>query len=162
MKQVNPINAPSGIAPTICSHYHRAGWHDFDPTSNIPHLAILVIDRVALSGKETEMNKKFSGISINPLDRKMEFFESHQRGFDRISATASPTVAASSPNVAWFGPAENTETGEPRVMCVASGRPERSWHGTVKNQDRIYDPLGISPALHCCDCLLYTSDAADE
>lgn len=60
-------------------------------------------------------------------------------------------IMASPPNIALFCPSESTETDAPRVMCVASARPERSWHGTVKNQDRIYDPLGISPTLHCCE-----------
>lgn len=45
MKQIIPINAIRGgdIAPCIPAHYFKAGWHDFDPTSNIPHLAILQI-----------------------------------------------------------------------------------------------------------------------
>lgn len=43
-----------------------------------------------------------------------------------------------------------TPIKEPKVLCVASVRPERSWQGSVKNQDRIYDPGGIAPTLHCC------------
>lgn len=44
MKQIIPINAIRGdIAPCIPAHYFKAGWHDFDPISNIPHLAILEI-----------------------------------------------------------------------------------------------------------------------
>lgn len=43
-----------------------------------------------------------------------------------------------------------TPTLEPKVLCVASVHPERSWQGSVKNQDRIYDPGGIAPTLHCC------------
>lgn len=151
MKQIIPINAISeDVASCIPAHYYKAGWHDFDPTSNIPHTAILETDEVALSHKEIEMRERFSGISINPLDRKMEFFEGNQRGFDRVNATLAPTITAFSPNVAWFDLAESTEIDEPRVMCVASARPERSWQGSIKNQDRIYNPLGISPALHCC------------
>lgn len=74
-----------GYAPCIPAHYFKAGWHDFDPTSNIPHLAVLELEMV-----------------------------------------------------------------EPKVMCVASMRPDHSWQGSVKNQDRIYDPAGIAPTLHCC------------
>lgn len=94
---------------------------------------------------------EFKGISIDPLARKMEFFHGNQRGFDRISQDLSPTIAAIGPNVAWFEQKEETQMQEdPKVRCIASCRPERSWQGIVKNQDRIYDPDGISPALHCC------------
>lgn len=31
------------IARCLPAHYSNAGWHDFDPTSNIPHTAILEI-----------------------------------------------------------------------------------------------------------------------
>lgn len=40
------------IARCLPAHYSNAGWHDFDPTSNIPHTAILEIDEVALPHKE--------------------------------------------------------------------------------------------------------------
>lgn len=44
MKQIIPINVTVGVSKTIYSHYHRSGWHDFDPTSPIPHTAILEIE----------------------------------------------------------------------------------------------------------------------
>lgn len=155
MKQIIPINTTKeGIAPCVPSHYYKAGFRDFMPKLNplhIPHLAILEIDEVALRRKEIEMDE-FKGISIDPLARKMEFFHGNQRGFDRISHDLSPTIAAIGPNVAWFEQKEGTEMQEdPKVRCIASCRPERSWQGSVKNQDRIYDPDGISPALHCCE-----------
>lgn len=154
MKQQIPINTTKeGIAPCVPSHYYKAGFRDFMPKLNplhIPHLAILEIDEVALRRKEIEMDE-FKGISIDPLARKMEFFHGNQRGFDRISHDLSPAIAAIGPNVAWFEQKEGTEMQEdPKVRCIASCRPERSWQGSVKNQDRIYDPDGISPALHCC------------
>lgn len=31
------------IARCLPAHYFKAGWHDFDPTSNIPHTAIIEI-----------------------------------------------------------------------------------------------------------------------
>lgn len=45
MKQTIPINTVGGgVSRTIYSHYAQAGWHDFDPTSPIPHTSILEIE----------------------------------------------------------------------------------------------------------------------
>lgn len=44
MKQIIPINVIVGVSRTIYAHYALAGWHDFDPTSPIPHTAILEIE----------------------------------------------------------------------------------------------------------------------
>jgi len=45
MKQIIPINVTGGgVSRTIYSHYYKSGWHDFDPTSSIPHTAILEIE----------------------------------------------------------------------------------------------------------------------
>lgn len=44
MKQQIPINTIGGVSRTIYAHYAQAGWHDFDPTSPIPHTAILEIE----------------------------------------------------------------------------------------------------------------------
>lgn len=41
MKQIIPINLIGNQTRTIYAHYAQAGWHDFDPTSPIPHTAIL-------------------------------------------------------------------------------------------------------------------------
>lgn len=87
MKQIIPINVTGGVSRTIYSHYYKSGWHDFDPTSSIPHTAILEI----------------------------EIME------------------------------------EPKVKCIGSVRPERSWGTLPKNQDRIYIIDGIAPTLNCCD-----------
>lgn len=46
MKQIFPINTTKeGLAPTITSHYHKAGVRDFYPDKpQVPHLAILEIE----------------------------------------------------------------------------------------------------------------------
>lgn len=44
MKQIIPINVTGGVSRTLYSHYYKSGWHDFDPTSPIPHTAILEIE----------------------------------------------------------------------------------------------------------------------
>lgn len=45
MKQVIPLNSLRGgqISPTIPAHYYNAGWSDFSPMSQIPHIAIMEI-----------------------------------------------------------------------------------------------------------------------
>lgn len=44
MKLIIPINVIGGLSRTLCLHYGNSGWHDFDPTSPMPHTAILEIE----------------------------------------------------------------------------------------------------------------------
>lgn len=66
-----------GVSRTIYSHYAQAGWHDFDPTSPIPHTAILEIEMEEPKIGSYVPNSQCAGRIVNPESIAPTVMENH-------------------------------------------------------------------------------------
>lgn len=130
MKQVIPINLIGDQAKTIYAHYAQAGWHDFDPTSPIPHTAIL----------EIEMNEPKVIQIANIVPEQESRFSNPQRGRVYSPDGLSPCI-------------DNMGGGnrEPKIMQIGSYSPSSACNAKVLDSDGIcpalLDHRGMEPAV---------------
>lgn len=126
MKQTIPINALGGVSRTIYSHYAQAGWHDFDPTSPIPHTAILEME---MEEARPIQVAQIYGQEQNPINGRVY----SENGI-------APTL--------------RTPTGglsEPKIMQIGSYSPSSACNAKVLDTDGIcptlLDHKGAEPAI---------------
>lgn len=130
MKQIIPINLIGDQAKTIYAHYAQAGWHDFDPTSPIPHTAIL----------EIEMNEPKVIQIANLVPEQEGRFSNPQRGRVYSPDGLSPCI-------------DNMGGGnrEPKIMQIGSYSPSSAYNAKVLDSDGIcptlLDHRGMEPAV---------------
>ena len=115
-----------GVSRTIYAHYAQAGWHDFDPTSPIPHTAILEI--------ETEEPKPIQVAQI--YDPEQNPINGRVYSEDGIAPTLrTPTGGLS----------------EPKIMQIGSYSPSSACNAKVLDTDGIcptlLDHKGAEPAI---------------
>ena len=125
MKRIIPINIAEGIARCLPAHYYKAGWHDFDPTSNIPHTAILEI----MEDPKVEQTDNLcdSGNFGNP-----------QRG--RVYSTKGICPCLNG---------LDSGNNMPKIKVAATiDSGVGKW--PTRQDDKIYDADGISPAIAAC------------
>lgn len=126
MKQAIPINTIGEVSRTIYAHYAQAGWHDFDPTSPVPHTAILEI--------EMEEPKPIQVAQI--YDREQNPINGRVYSEDGIAPTLrTPTGGLS----------------EPKIMQISSYSPSSACNAKVLDTDGIcptlLDHKGAEPAI---------------
>lgn len=123
MKQIFPINTTKeGLAPTITSHYHKAGGRDFYPDNpQVPHLAILEIE-------EMEEPK---------IIQVGNYMDDTGRGFKNPQCGRVYSVEGISPTLNTCGGGDR----EPKILIVGSYSPTSACNGEV------LDANGICPTL---------------
>lgn len=121
MKQIIPINTIGEVSRTIYAHYAQAGWHDFDPTSPVPHTAILEI--------EMEEPKPMQVAQI--YDREQNPMNGRVYSQDGIAPTLrTPTGGLSEPKI---------------QVAVTIDSGIGNW--STRQDDKVYDPQGVSPTI---------------
>lgn len=123
MKQIFPINTTKeGLAPTITSHYHKAGGGDFYPANpQVPHLAILEIE-------EMEEPK---------IIQVGNYMDDTGRGFRNPQCGRVYSVEGISPTINTCGSGDR----EPKILQVGSYSPTSACNG------KVLDANGICPTL---------------
>ena len=125
MKWIIPINTTGGVARTVPTHYYKAGWHDFDPTSSIPHTAILEIM------EEPKVIQTDNLCDANGFDNPQRGRVYHPDGI-------SPCL-------------NGLDSGNNMPKIKVAARIDSGVGDWPSRQDdRIYDADGISPAIAIC------------